>query len=103
MNIFLKEMGDLSGGEKTILIMDGAGWHKSKDIQVPENIIILFLPPYSPELNPVEKLWQYIKENTIRNTVYESLEKLKDVICSFVSSMSHNKVKSVCACNYLFN
>jgi transposase len=49
--------------------MDSAGWHRSKNLKIPQNIEIVFLPPYSPELNPVEKLWQYIKSNTIENKI----------------------------------
>ncbi len=44
-----------------ILIMDGAGWHKSKNLVIPKNIQIILLPPYCPELNPVKRLWRYIK------------------------------------------
>jgi transposase len=42
--------------------MDGAGWHKSKNLIIPKNIQVVFLPPYSPQLNPVERLWKFIKE-----------------------------------------
>ena len=59
MNIYLK---DLSKEIKKdfILIMDGAGWHSSKNLIIPKNIQIVILPPYCPELNPVERLWRYI-------------------------------------------
>ena len=65
MNVFLEEMSKQYAGDEIILVMDGAGWHKSKNLQVPENIEIILLPPYSPELNPVERFWQNIKKNTI--------------------------------------
>lgn len=103
MNIFLDEMSHLYNGQKIALVMDGAGWHKSKSMRLPENIEIIYLPPYSPELNPVEKLWQYIKTNTIRNRIYESIEHLKDTICSFVSGLPNADLKSVCSCRYLYN
>ena len=56
-------------GKKAVLVMDGAGWHKSKDLKLYSNIEFVFQPSYSPELNPVEKLWQYIKRHTIKNRV----------------------------------
>lgn len=56
MNVFLEEMSKEIGDNEAIVIMDGAGWHKSKDLIVPKNIIIKLLPPYCPELNPVERL-----------------------------------------------
>ncbi len=50
-------------GAHAILVLDGAGWHSSKSLVVPENVTLLPLPPYSPELNPVENLWQYLRQN----------------------------------------
>ena len=56
INVFLEELsGEIK--EDFILIMDGAGWHKSRDLIIPKNIQIVLLPPYCPELNPVERLW----------------------------------------------
>ena len=49
MNIFLEEMSKEFAGDKIILVMDGAGWHKAKNLQVPDNVEIILLPPYSPE------------------------------------------------------
>lgn len=96
-------MSQLYKGQKIALVMDGAGWHKSKTMRLPDNIEIIYLPPYSPELNPVERLWQYIKKSTIRNRVYESIEQLEDTICSFVASLARTDLKSVCSCSYLYN
>jgi transposase len=59
MNIYLKELANL-GDKKAIIIMDGASWHRSVDLVIPENIEIVILPPYSSELNSTEKPWQYI-------------------------------------------
>ena len=68
MNVYLKELSRKIK-EDVILIMDGAGWHKSKNLIVPKNIQIVLLPPYCPELNPVERLWRYIKDNVLKNKV----------------------------------
>ena len=64
MNIFLKEFAKVNQGKKIAIIMDGAGWHKSHKLIFPENIRIIIQPSYSPELNPIEKLWQYINPIT---------------------------------------
>ena len=87
--------------DKIVLVMDGAGWHKSKTLQVPDNIEIILLPPYSPELNPVERFWQYIKQNTIKNKVYKTLNGLKDAVAKFLNSMTPDKIMSICAVYYL--
>jgi transposase len=81
--------------------MDGAGWHKSKSLQVPENIKIILLPPYSPELNPVERFWQYLKQNTIKNQVYTNIKELKNSLQKFLNSIPEKIVKSLCTVNYI--
>lgn len=60
MNAFIQELVKDFGSKKIILMLDSAGWHKSKDLLIPENITIVLIPPYSPELNLVERLWMYI-------------------------------------------
>jgi hypothetical protein len=67
MNLYLAEMSAAFPDKKIMLIWDQAGWHKSKSLKVPENIILKSLPPSSPELNPVEKLWQWLKKHVCRN------------------------------------
>lgn len=96
MNVFLEEFSKELGEQKVLIIMDGAGWHKSKDLKIPPNIRIELLPPYCPELNPVERLWKYIKDNTIKNKVFETLEDLEIEICSFVKNLSREVVLGVC-------
>ena len=60
------------------MVMDCAGWHKSKSLEVPENIRVYFLPPYSPELNPVEHIWDELKEKGFHNRVFSNLDALED-------------------------
>jgi transposase len=57
MNVFLEELNKVNNGQKMVIIMDGAGWHKSEKLIIPNYIRTIILPPYSPELNPTEKLW----------------------------------------------
>ena len=83
--------------------MDGAGWHKSKTLVVPENIRIVYLPPYSLALNLVERLWQHIKSNTIRNQIYESLQSIEDKICQYLTTLTAQTLLSLCSYSYLYN
>jgi transposase len=102
MNIFLSKIAEEIQNQSIIIIMDGAGWHRSKDLEIPSNIEIIYLPPYSPELNPVERMWLYIKQRTIRNKVYDTLESLEEVICDFVCNKLNSTIlKSVCCVDYL--
>jgi len=79
-----------------MLVMDGAGWHKSGELQVPDNIEMVIMLPYSPELNPVETFWQYIKQNTIRNKVYEKIKDLENIVTEFVKNITPEKIRTVC-------
>ncbi len=101
MNAFLSEFSKEYPVDKIALIMDGAGWHKSKTLIAPSNIVIFHLPPYSPELNPVERLWLYIKSNTLANKIYENLEDLEVVICEFMKELQNEVVKSICTASYM--
>ena len=100
MNIYFAEMSKALGSSKAFFVMDQAGWHKSKNLTIPENIAVLYLPPYSPELNPVEPLWQYIKNNTIKNKIYDCLKELENEICSFLKNLHYDVTKKVCAAGY---
>jgi hypothetical protein len=100
MNVFLKEMSEYLGDKKIILVMDQAPWHKSEALIIPQNIRIIHLPPYSPELNPVERLWQYIKSHTIKNRIYDNLGELEQAICDFIKNLNSSTVKSICSISY---
>lgn len=100
MNEFLAQLSKTLGHKQILLVMDGAGWHKSKNLLVPHNIEIVFLPPYSPELNPVEKLWQYIKSHTIKNKIYETIDQLESAVCEFILKLNPASVKLTCSSNH---
>jgi transposase len=100
MNIFLQEMSKHYRDEQITLIMDGAGWHKAKSLIIPSNIKIIHLPPYSPELNPVERMWRYIKSYTIRNKIYDSLESLENSVCDFIGQITNDLVRELCAVDW---
>lgn len=92
----MRNFSEALGGLECILVLDGAGWHKSKELQVPENVEIVYLPPYCPELNPVERLWLYIKQNILRNKIYETIEDLEEAVCSFISALHKDTILSIC-------
>ena len=64
-----------------VLLMDRAGWHTTGKLKVPKNITIILLPSRSPELNPVENIWQYIRQNWLSNRVFETYEEIIDAGC----------------------
>ena len=101
MTLFLEEMAKTYSDDPIVMIMDGAGWHKSKELTVPDNMEIIFLPPYSPELNPVERLWRWLRRMATHNRCYESLAELLDAIESVWKDLTSDKVRQLCRCSYL--
>ena len=82
MQAHLAEISAAVGpGAHAVLILDQAGWHMSARLAIPENITLLPLPPRSPELNPVENIWQYMRENWLSNRVFADYEDIADHCC----------------------
>ena len=77
MGEFLAQVARRYPGDFIIMIVDGASSHRAKDLVVPENIRLLPLPPYSPELNPQEHLWDEIREKEFPNRVFNSMDAVK--------------------------
>ena len=75
MNLHLAEIArTVAPGAHAVLVLDGAGWHGGQDLAVPDNISLLTLPPYAPELNPVENVWQYLRSNWLVISVFDGYE-----------------------------
>ena len=81
MNVFLKELSNAYPDDYVPLVVDNAAWHSSGALEIPENIHLYLLLPYTPELNPIEMLWDEIREMGFRNEVFASLEKVVDRLC----------------------
>ena len=102
MDVFLRMASqDLRPDDHAVMIMDQAGWHVSKQLIVPDNITILLLPPYSPELNPIENLWHFIKSRHTSNRAYTGYDDLMDAVGDAWRSLTQQRLQSVCRCRYL--
>jgi hypothetical protein len=78
MSLFLAEVAGRHADEFVVLVLDGAGWHRAQELVVPTNMALLPLPPYSPQLNPTEHLWDEIRETWFANMVFPSLDAVED-------------------------
>jgi len=103
MEVFLDHLSQSLGERCCFLVMDQAGWHVSGDLKLPANIELVFLPPYSPELNPVERLWQWLKRHSLRNRCYEDLEAIMDAVQDCLRTATPTFLKSLCRCEYLLH
>ena len=73
MNAFLEQFsGELPGDVHAVMVLDRAGWHVSGELRVPGNVTLVHLPPKSPELNPTENLWHYLRSHFWSNRLYET-------------------------------
>ena len=77
MNAHLQEISTpVAPGAHAVLVCDGAGWHRGKQLRVPGNITLLVLPPSAPELNPTETVWEYLRGNKLCRVVWNSYEEI---------------------------
>ena len=82
MNLHLAEItAQIAPGAHAVVILDQAGWHMSNRLNLPANITLMLLPPKCPELNPVENLWQFMRDNWLSNRVFNSNENIVDHCC----------------------
>jgi hypothetical protein len=91
MNLFLAQVARDFADYFIVMQVDQAGWHRAKDLQVPENIRLIFQPAYSPEVNPVEHLWEELREKYLHNRVFACLEDLIEVLCQALSELTEEK------------
>ena len=82
MNLHLAEIATaVAAGAHAVLLLDQAGWHMSQKVRVPPNITLMPLPPRAPELNPVENVWQFMRQNWLSNRVFTSHRDIVDHCC----------------------
>lgn len=95
MNAFLEELSETYPRDKIILVCDGAEWHKSKGLNIPENIEMASIPPYTPEINPIEQIWKEIRKRGFKNEVFKTLDKVIDRLCDVICSLTADIIKSI--------
>ena len=94
--VFLNELAKQKPQEYKILILDNGAFHHAQRLIIPENIHLVFLPPYSPELNPAEKVWRRLKDQTAMK-VYPTIENLMDHLQTIIQhTITPNIIKSIC-------
>lgn len=105
MSLFLNEIAQRHSDEFILMFLDGAGWHKSKRMIIPTNICLLPLPPYSPQLNPVEHIWDEIREKWFPNKIFNSLAAVEDNLELALVQLEHDhlRVKSLVGFDWIIS
>ena len=94
MSVFLERFAaERAPDEHAVLVMDQAGWHVAHALRVPDNVTLVPLPPYSPELNPVERVWLYLRERFLSHRLLNSYDAIVDACCAAWNRLT----PSVCA------
>jgi len=101
MNAFLKHLSEQYPDDHILLVCDNAGWHKSNNLQVPDNITITHIPPCTPEMNPMEQIWDEIKEKWFSNQFFPSLKKVCDRMCEVVCGLANDVVRGIMCRNWI--
>lgn len=93
--VFLEELSKQNVDEFKILFLDNGAFHKAKRLRIPKNIALCFIPPYSPELNPAEKVWAFLKKK-ITNIAFKTLEALQDFLSKvIIENLNVDRIKSI--------
>jgi len=105
MQIFLDEVGARHPQRQIIMVLDGAGWHASAALKPPCNMRLLSLPPYAPELNPVEHLWDELREKFFHNKAFNSMDALEDQLETGLRTLENDRsrVQSIVAWDWVIN
>lgn len=94
--VYIQELSKQKPKEFKVIILDNGAFHHSKALMIPENISLLFLPPYSPELNPAERMWRFMKDR-LAMEAFKNLEEIKRRISEIVKNdITNERVKSIC-------
>ena len=104
MNIFLGLVGTAYKNYRIVMCLDGAGWHTSTHVKLPENIQLLPLPPYSPELNPTEHIWDYLREQKkFNNYTFPTLEAVEKQLSKVLKKLNSEQeiLKSMCQFSWI--
>ena len=99
--IYLDKFSLVNPKELKVIILDNGAFHKAKRLVIPENIILIFLPPYSPELNPAENIWARFKRD-FTNRLFTTIAKLENYMGKQVNALTKEIVKKTCSFDYIF-
>jgi len=90
MGLFLAEVAARHRDDFIVMFMDQAGWHKAGDLVVPANMRLEWLPPYSPQCNPVEHLWEEIREKWFGNLVFRDMKGVEDALAAALATLERD-------------
>jgi hypothetical protein len=102
MQVFLDDFPmTLAPDEHAAMVVDGAGWHIAHELRIPGNVTLVLLPPYSPELNPVERVWLFLRERHLSHRLLAGYDAIVDALCTAWNALSPERLLSLTSYPYL--
>lgn len=97
--MFINHLSETFADTLNVVILDNGRFHHAKTLDVPENVVLLFLPPYCPELNPIERLWQDIKAKLFRKA-YQTFKQMQESITQILNGYSNAAISTITGFSY---
>ena len=91
----------LPANEHAVMVLDRAGWHTAKRLVIPSNVTLIWLPPYSPEINPVERVWLYLREKHWSHRLLDTYDAIVDALCRAWNALTAERLRSLTSYPYL--
>lgn len=102
MSVHLRMIAEEAGDDThVVLVLDGAGWHKAKALAVPATMTLLFLPPYAPELMPMERVWAWMRQHDLSNRVFKDAHAIDQACVQSWNKLTPDRIKSITATDWL--
>ncbi|WP_369716360.1 transposase [Leptotrichia alba] len=103
MSVFLKELSKRYDEDIVILACDGAAWHKSKNLEISGNIIMIHIPPYATEMNPIEQIWKQVRQMGFGNKIFSTLNAVVGRLCDTINLLTDELVKSITLRKWIYS
>ena len=100
--IFINQLLATFPNTLNLMVLDNGRFHHAKSLVIPDNVVLIFLPPYSPELNPIERLWQDIKQKLFSRT-YQTLDQMQQKLSTILGNYSKPAITKITAFSYFIN
>ena len=95
MSNYLKALSEKFTDDLILLCVDRASWHRSKELKIPKNIVFFYLPPRTPEMNPIEQIWQEIRKRGFKNKCFATLQQVVDKFYEVISGLAKETIVSI--------
>ena len=100
--MFLDQLAETYPAHLNVIQLDNGKFHQSSSLKIPDNILLIFQPPYSPELNPIERIWSHIKQE-LSWEIYKNLDGLKEKVGAFLGELSTEEIASIAGWDYILS